>query len=104
MKKNKTPNFSSRKHMAVDNLYSGKALVSDYAIDKKTGKKYQPSYMKAANMVYQDAKLNPASSPRPDFKAAVNKDTKKKKRTKLGRNTHKAAQGLLQRPTRKSQY
>ena len=36
MKKNKTPNFSSRKHMAVDNLYSGKALVSDYAIDKKT--------------------------------------------------------------------
>ena len=39
MKKNKTPNFSSRKHMAVDNLYSGKALVSDYAIDKKTEKK-----------------------------------------------------------------
>ena len=74
----------------------------------------KPSYMKKTikagpanlknNTVYQDSKPNVSNVPRPDYKAAVIKDTKKKKRMKLGRNTHKAAQGLLQRPTRKSQY
>ncbi len=40
----------------------------------------------------------------PNYKKAVQKDTKKKKKRELGRRTHKAAQGLLQRPTRQSQY
>ena len=31
---------NSRRHMAVDNLHSGKALVSDYALDKKTAGTY----------------------------------------------------------------
>jgi hypothetical protein len=39
-----------------------------------------------------------------NYQKAVQKDTKKKKKRALGRRTHKAAQGLLQRPTRKSQY
>jgi len=101
-KKNKT---NSRRHMAVDNLHSGKALVSDYALDKKTGKNYQPSYMKKTNKagpakiknstIYQDSKPNVSNAPRPNFKEAVNKDTKKKKRMELGRNIHNAAKKLM---------
>jgi hypothetical protein len=65
----------------------------------------RPSYMKKTDKagpakiknstIYQDSKPNVSNAPRPNFKAAVNKDTKKKKRMKLGRNTHNAAKKLM---------
>tara|TARA_R110000824_G_C14965904_1_gene652560 strand:- start:402 stop:716 length:315 start_codon:yes stop_codon:yes gene_type:complete len=65
----------------------------------------RPSYMKKTtkaesakiknSTVYQDSKPNVSNVPRPDYKAAVNKDTKKKKKRELGRRTHDAAKKLM---------
>ena len=65
----------------------------------------RPSYMKKTDKagpakiknstIYQDSKPNVSNVPRPDYKAAVNKDTKKKKKRELGRRTHDAAKKLM---------
>ncbi len=109
------PNFRikrnplNRRHIAVDNLHSGKALVYDtkqpYPSYWKKTDKAEPSNLNKGSTIYYDNKdVGKSNAPRPDYKAAVKKDTKKKKKRELGRRTHKAAQGLLQRPTRQSQY
>ena len=113
---------TNRKHMTASNLHKGKALVSDYkdyqpsymkaTTVKKPGnlasggdKLYKSvgGASKLGNVipvtkektVYQDSKPNKATGPRPDYKAAVKKDKKKKEKMKLGKNTHKAAQELM---------
>lgn len=115
---------NSRSHMKSSNLHKGKALVSDYkdyqpsymkaVTVKKPGnrsagadKLYNNNSVSGASKlgnvipvtkektVYQDSKPNKSTGPRPNYKAAVKKDKKKKEKMKLGKNTHKAAQELM---------
>ena len=87
-----------RRHIAVDNLHSGKALVYDikqpYPSYMKKTTKAEPAKIKNST-IYQDSKPNVSNASRPDYKAAVKKDTKKKKRMELGRKTHDAAKKLM---------
>ena len=57
---------------------------------------------KTNKTVYQDSKPNKSNAPRPDYSGKTKATIiKKDKKRAMGRNTHKAAQGLLQRPTRR---
>lgn len=113
---------TNRKHMTASNLHKGKALVSDYKSYEpsymKAAKVTKPGNLasggdklyksvggasKLGNVIlenkeetiYQDSKPNKSNAPKPDYKAAVKKDKKKKQKRKLGRNIHKAAQKLM---------
>jgi hypothetical protein len=89
-----------RRHIAVDNLYSGKALVYDtkqpYPSYMKKTDKAEPSDLNKGSTIYYDNKdVGKSNAPRPDYKAAVKKDIKKKKKRELGRRTHDAAKKLM---------